>query len=97
MIQTQLGQLFQKIIEDYVQALHIDRHLLYLHSPSLQEALINHFLCVELSNQKTITYFTRKKKLFFFAARLVAFHLLLISFHQQIKFMPKYMDQCPSL
>lgn len=65
------GQLSQKIIEDCAQTLHIHRHLLYLHSPSLQEALINHFLCLELANLKTITYFTRNI-LFSIAARLVA-------------------------
>lgn len=72
---AQPGQFFQNIIEDCIQAWHIHRHLLYLHSPSLQEVLINHFPCVELSNQKTITYFTRKKKLFFFAAALVSSYL----------------------
>ena len=91
---AQPGLFFQNIIEDCIQAQHIHRHLLYLHSPSLQEVLINHFLHVELSIQKTITYFTGKKKLFFFAAALVLSYLPPL--HQQKekkkKFMSKYMD-----
>ena len=59
----------------------------------MQEVLINHFLHVELSIQKTITYFTEKKK-FFFAAALVSSYLPPL--HQQKekkkKFMSKYMD-----
>lgn len=71
------------------------RHLFYLHSLCFQGTLINHFLCIELPNQKTIIYFTKKKNLFFIAARLVTYHLS-TDIPPSAKFIPKHIDQCRS-
>lgn len=88
--------LSEKKIESYIQVMHIHRHLFYLHNLCFQGVLINHFLCIELPNQKTIIYFTRKKNLFFIAARLDTSHPS-TDFPPSAKFIPKYIDQCHSL
>lgn len=45
-------------------------HLFYLQSLCFQGTLINHFLCIELPNQKTIIYFTKKKKSIFYGCQI---------------------------
>lgn len=55
------GTSSEKRIEGYIWVMRRRRHLFYLHSLCFQGTLINHFLCIELPNQKTIIYFTKKK------------------------------------
>jgi hypothetical protein len=58
----------------------------------LPGTLINHFLCIELPNQKTIIYFTRKKIYFSLFANLVVSHPS-TDFPPSAKFIPKYIAQ----
>lgn len=89
------GTSSEKTIEGCIQVMRRRGHLFYLQSLCFQGTLINHFLCIELPNQKTIIYFTKKKNLFFMAARLVTSHLS-TDFPPSAKFIPKHIDQCRS-